>query len=419
MRNVLALAGVLALAACASGGARRAPARVMSGLDVLEAEGFAPLKGKRVGVITNRSCVDGEGRSIVDVLASAPGVTLAAVLSPEHGFSAALEQGRISSSTLRVAGRDVPLFSLYLGGNAGMRPRPETFHGLDAVVFDIPDVGARFYTYLSAMGMALEESKKAGIEFVVLDRPNPINGDAVEGPIPDEPGLTHESVVAYFAVPTRHGLTPGEMALFHNREVGHPRLTVVKMRGWRRGMWFDETGLPWVPPSPNMPDLEAATLYPGVANIEESNLSVGRGTPHPFGWVGAPWLNASALAARLNAAGLAGIEFSVENHTPSKSLYAGVLCRGVRLRITDRGRVRPLAVFAHLAAGLRDLSPRDFQLNWKSPTAEAETRKLVGVSAFKTLYDRGATGAELAAVMDPDTSEFRNARKPFLLYGDR
>ncbi|MFI5347810.1 MAG: glycoside hydrolase family 3 N-terminal domain-containing protein [Elusimicrobiota bacterium] len=418
MRAALALSAALAVAACAAARPRSAAPAVRTGLDVLEDRGFAPLKGKRVGVITNRTGIDARGRSIVDVLASAPGVTLAAVLSPEHGFTATLESGRISSSTVRAGGRDIPIVSLYLGGNAGMRPRPDQFRDFDVVIFDIQDIGARFYTYLATMGMAMEEAKKENVAFMVLDRPNPVDGVAVEGPIPDEPGLLHESSVGYFAVPTRHGLTAGEMALWHNEFVGHPDLTVVKMTGWKRGMWFDETGLPWVPPSPNMPDLEAAALYYGVANLEETNLSVGRGTPHPFGWIGAPWLNADALARRMNAAGLAGIEFSAQDETPTKSLYAGIRCRGVRLTLTDRRTVRPLRVFAHLAAGLRDLHPKDFDLHWKSPRVEAESRKLVGLSAFKTLYDRGADGARLAEAMDPPTGAFQEARRPYLLYGE-
>lgn len=415
--KVLPLAAALALAACAGPRLRPAP-RVMSGLDVLEAEGYAPLKGKRVGVITNRTGIDARGRSIVDVLASAPGVRLTAILSPEHGFTATLESGRISSSTVRAAGRDIPVISLYLGGNAGMRPRPDQFRGFDVLVFDIQDIGARFYTYLATMGMALEEANREGVEFMVLDRPNPVDGSDVQGPIPDEAGLLHESSVGYFAVPARHGLTAGEMARLHNEFVGHPRLSVVKMRGWKRAMWFDDTGLPWVPPSPNMPDLEAAALYYGVSNLEETNLSVGRGTPHPFGWIGAPWLDAQALVRRLNAARLPGIEFTVQDETPAKSAYAGTLCRGVRLKLLDRRTVRPLSVFAHIAAALRDLHPKEFDLHWKSPRIEAETRKLVGLSAFKTLYDQGADGAALARAMDPPVEDFLRARRPFLLYDE-
>lgn len=414
MRKALALAGVLALTACA-GASRRARSsapRVMSGLDALEAEGFAPLKGKRVGVITNRTGVDARGRSVVDLLGAAPGVTLAAVFTPEHGFAAASEADRISSGTMRVAGRPVPLISLYGGGARGMRPRQEDLKGLDALVFDIQDVGARFYTYFATMSMALEEAKTAGVEFVVLDRPNPIGGTRVEGPLPDEPGLVGASEVAYLPLATRHGLTVGEAALLHNATVGHPRLTVVRMRGWKRTMWYDQTGLPWIAPSPNMPDLAAAALYPGVSNLEFTNLSVGRGTPTPFGWIGAPWLDAEAVARDMNAARLPGVEFSTETRTPSKSEYAGRAVPGLRITVTDRDALRPLRVFAHLAVALRDRNGKDFDLRWKA------SRKLIGLKEFKELYDRGARPEEFEALFDRDAAAFEKARAPFLLYDD-
>ena len=408
MRKVLAFGGVLALAACAGAPAR--PARVMSGLDVLEAEGFAPLKGKRVGVITNRTGIDARGRSIVDLLAAAPGVTLAAVYSSEHGFSATKETANIASDRIQAAGRTIPLYSLFVGNV--QRPTPGQLAGIDVLVFDIQDIGARFYTYLATMAMALESAKEAGIEFVVLDRPNPIGGVLVEGPRVDEPGAVGKDPVSYFDVATRHGLTAGEMALLHNATVKHPRLTVVKMRNWKRSMWFDQTGLPWVPPSPNMPDLAAAALYPGVANLEYSNLSVGRGTPAPFGWIGAPWLDANALKERMNQALLEGVDFSAETRTPSKDIYAGQACPGLSIVVTDRDTARPLRVFAELAAALRDLEPNEFKLDW------THTRRLVGRERFFELYTAGATGAEIARLFDADAAEFEKTRAPFLLYGN-
>jgi uncharacterized protein YbbC (DUF1343 family) len=260
------------------------------------------------------------------------------------------------------------------------------------------------------MAMALEAAKAAGIPFIVLDRPNPVGGVEVQGPVLDEPGLAYVSAVAYLAVPTRHGMTPGELALLHNEHVQHNALAVIKLRGWKREMWFDDTGLPWVPPSPNMPSLDAAALYPGIANIEEANVSVGRGTPYPFNWVGAPWLDAPAVMARLEAAKLAGVGFSLKDYTPTKSFYAGRLCRGVRMKVTDRRAVRPLRVFAHLIAAIRDLHSKEFKPQWD------DTRKLVGLAAFRELYERGAPAEELAAAMDPDPAAFLSRRKPFLLY---
>ncbi|MFI5348682.1 MAG: exo-beta-N-acetylmuramidase NamZ domain-containing protein [Elusimicrobiota bacterium] len=408
MKKALALVGLLALAACAEAPARTA--RVLSGLDVLEAEGFAPLKGKRVGVITNHTGVDSRGVPIVELLADATGVTLVAVFTPEHGFGAASEADNIASTRILAGGREFPLYSLYKGGTAGMRPQPSELSGIDVLIFDIQDVGARFYTYLATMGMALEAARDAGIEFVVLDRPNPIRGDVVEGPLVDEPDAAGKDQLLYFDVPTRHGLTAGEMALLHNATAAHPRLTVVKMRNWKRAMWYDQTGLPWIAPSPNMPDLAAAALYPGVANLEFSNLSVGRGTKSPFGWIGAPWLDAKALEQRMNQALMDGVDFSVETRTPSKDIYAGKPCAGLRITVTARDAARPLRVFAELVAALRDLQPNDFKLDW------THSRRLVGSERFHKLYDSGATGAEMTHLFDSEASEFEKTRAPYLLY---
>lgn len=407
MRRLLPAA--LLLAAACAGPTPRHGAGTLTGLDSLVADGFAPLRGKRVGVITNRTGVDRRGRSVVDLLAAAPGVRLEAVFTPEHGFAAASESENIASDRLRVGGREIPLFSLYSGGIAGMRPKPEQLAGLDALVFDIQDIGARFYTYLATMAMGLEEAKKAGLEFVVLDRPNPIGGETVEGPVLEDPSLRLVTPTAYFPVPVRHGLTAGEIALLHNREVAHPRLTVVRLRGWTRGQWQDDTGLPWVPPSPNMPDLEAAALYPGVGVFESSNLSVGRGTPIPFRWIGAPWLDADALAERL-AGQLDGVEVEPADFTPSKSVFAGQACRGVRLRVTDRRALRPLTVFRKLALALRDLHPKEFQFRWD------EAKRMVGVEEFRRLWESGAGEESFTALFDRGPRDFEPVRRDILLY---
>jgi uncharacterized protein YbbC (DUF1343 family) len=410
MKRLLILAAVL----CACGPARRtAPPRVLTGIDVLEADGLRELRGKRVGLITNSTGLDRRGRSTVSVLGAAPGVRLSAVFSPEHGYAAQSEAASIDSDRLNVGGRMVPLYSLYKGGAEGMRPTQAQLSGLDALVFDVQDVGARFYTYLATMAMSLEAAKKAGIEFIVLDRPNPIGGRIVEGPTPDEAGLTGVDPVAYLDVATRHGLTAGEAALLQNATVGHPDLVVVKLAHWTRGMWFDDTGLPWTRPSPNMPDLEAATLYPGVANLEFTNISVGRGTSTPFGWIGAPWIDSTALADRLNAELLEGVRFEPETRTPAKDAYAGQKCPGVRIRVTDRESVRPLRVFIALAVALRDLYPNDFKLRWE------HTRRLVGRHRFLELYESGAPASDFYPVFHEDAARFEERRKPFLLYPDR
>ncbi|MBI4060734.1 MAG: DUF1343 domain-containing protein [Elusimicrobia bacterium] len=404
------LAFAAGLAACAGPAARRSSlSGAMSGLDVLVADGFRPLRGKRVGVLANSTAVDRRGRAIVELIAAAPGVDLAAIFTPEHGYAAASESENIASGFTRVRGKEIPLHSLYAGGIKGMRPTPEQLQGLDVLVFDIQDIGARFYTYLATMAMALEEAKAAGVDFVVLDRPNPIRGDVVEGPILADPSLRFVTPTAYFQVPVRHGLTAGEMALWHNRSVGHQHLSVVKLRGWTRALWHDQTGLPWVPPSPNMPDIEAAALYPGIGIFESSNLAVGRGTPIPFRWIGAPWLNASEIVSRLKGT-VEGVEFSVQDYTPSKSVFAGQLCRGVKITVTDRDAMRPLAVFRHLALALREHNPKEFEWRWD------EVRRMVGVDEFRLLWETGAGDEAFLALFDKGPRDFEAARRSVLLY---
>ncbi len=413
MRALLVVAAA-ALAACAAAPAKDAPgARVLTGLDVLVADGFRPLNGKRVGVITNHTGVDARGRSIVELLGTAPGVTLAVVFSPEHGFAGAAANGsEVASGKTVVAGREVPVVSLYRGGVSGMKPLPADLRGLDALVFDIQDVGARFYTYPTTMALALEAAKDAGVEFFVLDRPDPVGGAGVEGAVPDEPGLRGASSVAYLPVATRHGMTVGELARLHNAAVKHPKLRVIALRGWTRPMWYDATGLPWIAPSPNMPDLDSAALYPGTAQFEETNLSVGRGTPAPFRWLGAPWLDAVALARVMNAARLPGVSFQAQTFTPTKDKYAGAAVPGVLIAVTDRAAVRPLRVFAHLIAAIRDRHSADFVLDWK------DSRRLIGTAAFKPWYDAGEPAAALEKIFDDGAAAFAAARKPYLLYGD-
>ena len=384
--------------------------KVKTGIDVLEDDAFAELAGKRIGLITNHTGKDGRGRNTAEILAEAPRVALRVLFSPEHGFLGTSEESAVSSATARLAGREIPIRSLYGGGMAGMRPKAEDLKGLDALVFDIQDVGARFYTYLATMGMSLEESSKAGVEFVVLDRPNPINGVTMEGPILADPILRRVTPTAYFPVPVRHALTPGEMALLYNAEVKHPRLTVIRMRGWRRELWYDETGLPWTPPSPNMPDLDSATLYPGIGIFEAGNIAVGRGTPVPFRWIGAPWLDSKAVLRRLGKASLAGVRFSAKDYTPAKDVYAGKLCRGVAIEVTDRDLLRPLAVFRALNEAFLALHPRDFQWRWD------EVKRMVGTEEFHRIIERGADPAELERLFDAGPGQFSKTRAPYLLY---
>ncbi len=351
----------------------------MSGLDVLVTQGFKPLRGKRVALIADASSLDRRGRRAADLLAAAPDVRLAGVYAPAGG--------RIEE----------------------MRFDPDRLAGIDVLVFDAQDSGARFDVLLAGMAMALEAAKTAGADFMVLDRPNPIRGDIVEGPILADPSLRFLTPTAYFQVPVRHGLTAGEMAALHNLSVGHRRLKIVKLRGWKRDQWHDQTGLPWVPPSPNMPDLEAAALYPGVGIFEASNLAVGRGTPVPFSWIGAPWLKADEIVARLHGL-VEGVEFSAQDYTPSKSVFAGKACRGVKITVTNRDAMRPLAVFRHLALAIRELHPGEFEWRWD------EVKRMVGVDEFRRLWETGAPEADFITLFDKGPRDFESSRRSVLLY---
>jgi uncharacterized protein YbbC (DUF1343 family) len=388
------------LLACAA----RASALTLTGLDVLERDGFKQLAGKRVGLITNHTSVDLGGVNAVDAFHKAGNFELAAIFSPEHGFRGTEEGGvYIESSSDPVTG--VPVYSLY--GKGKQRPSPEMLKGLDVLVFDIQDIGARFYTYLTTMGYAMEEADKAGLPFMVLDRPNPIGG-AVEGPVL-EPGISF--FTAYFPVPARHGFTPGEMALFHKAKLGLKLdLTVVKLEGWTRDLFFDQTGVVWTNPSPNIRNVDAEVLYPGLGCFEASNVSVGRGTDRPFLWFGAPWMKAAKIAKKLNKAGLAGVSFSPLRLKPDKDVYEGKDCEGVAVTITDRAAVRALDVFANAAYWLREYNGRDFTLK------PEEIRKMTGSGDLYRLLEAGAGPAAIIAAFEKSNAPFRAEAAKYLLY---
>jgi uncharacterized protein YbbC (DUF1343 family)/CubicO group peptidase (beta-lactamase class C family) len=310
---------------------------VKTGIDMLEADGFSELHADashpvRVGLVTNQTGIDAHGERTADVLAHAPGVRLTAIFSPEHGLAGQLDTTAIGNSEDAATG--VPIYSVYGDTDAQRRPSSTAFEGLDVIVFDIQDIGVHFYTYESTLGYFLEAAAKGGKEIVVLDRPNPIGGAFVQGPVAD---AGRESFVSYWQIPVRHGMTMGELAKMFNAEraIG-AKLTVVPMQGWIRGDWFDSTGELWVNPSPNMRSLTEATLYPGVGMIEASNISVGRGTDTPFELVGAPWVSPLDLAKYLNAREIAGVRFIPVEFTPDSSEYAHQKCGGVQIVITDR-----------------------------------------------------------------------------------
>jgi uncharacterized protein YbbC (DUF1343 family) len=384
----------------AAGQPAPAAAEVLNGIDVLERDGFKELRGLRVGLITNHTGRDLGGRQTIDVLREAHGVKLAALFAPEHGIRGQADE-KVSDTADEKTG--LPIYSLY---GESRRPTPEQLKNLDALVFDIQDVGARFYTYVATMRYAMEEAARARIPFFVLDRPNPINGVDVEGPVADEDKL---SFVVFDAAPVRHGMTVGELAQLFNaaRKTGCD-LRVVKMENWRRGMWLDATGQSWVNPSPNMRSLTEATLYPGVGLLETTNLSVGRGTDTPFELVGAPWLDGRRLAAYLNGRGLAGLSFVPVRFTPRASVFKGEECGGVNLVVTNRALFRPVRAGVEIAVALRRLYPQE----WK---VEDYSRLLANANTLERVR-RGDDPASIEASWQARLDEFRRARASALLY---
>ena len=374
--------------------------KVLTGIDVLERDNFKPLAAMRLGLITNHTGRDREGRQTIDVLSKAPGVKLVALFSPEHGIRGVADE-KVSDSKDEATG--LPIYSLY---GETRRPKPEQLKDLDALVFDIQDIGARFYTYISTLGYVLEEAAKMKLPVFVLDRPNPIGGVDVEGPIADTDKL---SFTSYHTIPTRHGLTIGELAQLFNRQrnIGAD-VRVIKMEGWRRSMWFDETNLTWVNPSPNMRSLTEATLYPGIGLLETTNVSVGRGTDTPFEIVGAPWIQGDKLAELLNERGLQGVRFVPLRFTPNASVFKGEQCGGVNIIVTDRAAFRPLLTGIEIALALRKLYPKDWKI-------DSYVRLLVNADTFERVK-RGDNARDIVASWNNALQQFRKARAEILLY---
>ena len=374
---------------------------VLAGIDVLARDGFALLKGKRVGLVTNHTGRDRAGRSTIDVLHTAPGVTLVSLFSPEHGIRGTRDEENLASETDAKTGLTV--HSLY---GETRRPTDAMLMGIDTIVIDLADVGARFYTYHATMGYVMEEAARRSIAVVVLDRPNPINGWQIEGPLPDA-GVT--GMIAYHPLPTRHGLTMGELARLFNgeRSIG-ANLTVVASDRWVRDAWFDQTGLAWVNPSPNMRNLNQATLYPGIGGIEFSNISVGRGTDQPFEQLGAPWIDGPALAEALNARRIPGIRFYPTTFTPSSSKYAGDACNGVFMVITDRTALQPVRMSLEIVAALTRLHGERYQLE--------TTARLFGSRESLERVTKGEDPAAVASSWGADEARWRQTRARYLLY---
>jgi uncharacterized protein YbbC (DUF1343 family)/CubicO group peptidase (beta-lactamase class C family) len=382
-----------------------APARdVRTGLDVLIEDGFRPIKGRRIGLVTNVTGRAHDGRSTAEVLlspeAKKAGVNLAILFSPEHGLRTDAD-GPVADNV--DPGTGLPVRSLY---GESRRPRPQDLAGLDAVVFDIQDIGTRFYTYQATLGYLLEEAARAKVAVVVLDRPDVIGGLGVEGPLADPDKL---SFTAYHSIPVRLGMTLGELAGLFNAERGiGAKLTVVTMRGWGRRLWYDETGLEWVNPSPNMRSQTAATLYPGVGLLETTNISVGRGTATPFELLGAPWIDGRRLAAYLSARHLPGIRFSPVRFTPDDSVFAGQLCFGLHFTVVDREALRPVALGIEIASALRALYPVDWQIG--------RLDVLLANAATLKRLEAGDPPEEIVSSWKKDEESFASIRARYLLY---
>lgn len=374
---------------------------VMTGIDVLRADGFRALAGLRVGLLTNHTGRARDGAATIDLLASAPGVKLVSLFSPEHGIRGILDAAVPSTRDERTG---LPIHSLY-----GETPRPTTemLAGLDAIVIDLQDIGTRFYTYMTSMAFVMQEAASRRIKVFVLDRPNPIGGVQIEGPSLDESAT---SFAGYFpAMPIRHGLTMGELArLFNGENKIGADLTVVAMKNWRRDEWFDETGLPWVNPSPNMRNLHEATLYPGVGAFEAANISVGRGTDTPFEQVGAPWIDGVKLADALNTRRIPGVRFYPVEFTPASSVHANALCHGVFIVITDRQAMRPVRVGVEMAAAMTALFPGKLTLD--------STARLYGSAAGLARIKAGDDPAAIARSWAAAESRWRLLRAKYLLY---
>jgi len=373
---------------------------VQTGLDVLEVQKFTPLKGKRVGLITNHTGLDAQEKTTIDRLAHAPGVTLVALFSPEHGLAGKMDD-KVTSTKDPSTGLSV--YSLY---GETKRPTDEMLNGIDALVFDIQDAGVRFYTYTTTMGYCMEAAAKKGIAFYVLDRPNPIGGEIVEGPMLDD---DKREFVAYFPLPVRYALTIGELAQLYNVEnrIGAD-LHVIQMKNWHRNYFYESTGLRWVPPSPNLRTTKGAILYPGLEILQNAGVSVGRGTEAPFEIFGAPWMNGEDVAAALNAKHLPGLKFVSQLLIPVSGLYAGQRCGGVSIRIGEKSAVRSMRMGLEIAAVLKKLYPDKVDL--------AKTITLLGNATTVQLLQDGVPPEKIVADWKDDLVVYEAKRRKYTLY---
>jgi uncharacterized protein YbbC (DUF1343 family) len=396
-------AGLILLGFCCGAPAQvqRDPApKVLNGIDVLRRQNFAPLAGKRVGLITNQTGIAADGAPTIDLFFKCGACKLVALFSPEHGIRGAVDE-KVASGVDTVTG--LPVYSLY---GETLRPSPEMLRDIDVLVYDIQDVGVRFYTYETTMAYCMEEAGRAKIPFYLLDRPNPIDGMSVEGPMLD-PDKT--SFVGYMPLPVRHGMTMGELARYINAEkkIGAD-LHVVAMEGWRRSFYFSDTGQLWVNPSPNMRSLVEAIFYPGICLLESTNVSVGRGTDTPFERIGAPWIEPRRLAAALQAARLPGVDFVPVSFTPASSTFRGQPCGGVNLMLTDRSRFQSVLTGLTLISILRNLYPSQFEID--------KCIRLLGNQQALDALKKGILPSEIMRSADAGMRDFLAGRQRALIY---
>ncbi len=371
---------------------------ILTGVDRLQEPPYREwLEGKRIGLVTNHTGVNCRLESTETIISEIPGARLTALFAPEHGIRGTSQSGR------KISSRGI-VYSLY---GEERTPSPEMLDEVEVLVFDMQDVGARFYTYIWTMLESMKAAARDGVRFLVLDRPVPIDGARVEGPVLEK---GHESFVGSFQLPIRYAMTPGELALLLNSELElQAQLDVVPLKGWKRAHWFDETGLTWIPPSPNMATLETASIYPGFCLIEGTNLSEGRGTTHPFELVGAPWLKNDELVERLNRLDLPGVRFRAQDFEPWFSKYQGETCHGIQIHMTNRSAFQPIKTVLHFLSEIIRLHPSDFQFR-------AGFDRLAGNSWIQLELSKGTRPWEIQSRWQPGLRRFLELRKQFLLY---
>jgi len=411
-------------------GEESARSRVVPGCEVFLRDHLDLVEGKKVGLVTNPTGVDSGLRSVVDRFIQEPGINLVALYGPEHGIRGNAQAGEYVPFYVDEK-FGLPVFSLYGPSRRppsgmlkdidaymrsfdtteeGKLPEAGSVEEIEVMVFDIQDVGTRVYTYAATMAYCMQACADAGVPFIVLDRPNPVNGVDMEGPVLEYPAFS--SFVGLYPVPVRHGMTAGELARFFNDRFLEPRadLTVIPMEGWRREMWYDQTGLPWVIPSPNMPTLDTATVYPGQVYLEGTNISEGRGTTRPFELFGAPWIDGRKLCRRLNGLELEGVIFREAWFTPVFSKYAGQLCGGAQVHVLNREAFRPLAATLHVVRTIREMYPEEFRFH------EEYFDKIMSTDSVRRDLQAGKSVEEILRGFEPGLARFARERKAYLLY---